>query len=85
MGLPTQQWERALPTSVSLGSWQLPLRALGDDSEVAIFLVPSPSSLPPLGEAIMELHHAGRNPAWPVWVASLPLMVVALTRSKRNT
>lgn len=70
---------------VSLRSWQLSLQALGDDSEVAILLVPSSSSLSPPGEAILELHHAGRDPpgwcGWPV----CPLWVVALSRSQRNT
>lgn len=62
MGQPMRQQEQALPTSVSLRSWQLPLQALGDDSEVAILLVPSSSSsLPPPGEAVLELHHTGET------------------------
>lgn len=60
-------------TRLSLGSWQLPLRALGDGSEVVILPVPSSSSLPLPGEAVLELHHSGRDPAWPVQVASLSL------------
>lgn len=59
---------------VSLRSWQLPLQALGDDSEVAILLVPSSSFPPPPGETMLELNHAGREPAWAVQVANLPLM-----------
>lgn len=59
---------------VSPGSWQLPLRALGDGSAVAILLVPSSPSVAPPGGAIWELQFGGIDPAWLVQVANIPLM-----------